>query len=98
MEQQIRHAPMALDVMASICILAANTRDFSLLTDEKTRDDVGYDLLKFPESFTASLSQLSEEAYYAFQEAHSGMFEIQLKTGDVPRYTLAGVKVLLQVM
>ena len=56
-----------------------------------------FKLIKYPEDFTATLNQLVDETYWAFQKADGGMFDIELNTRDVEIYTTNAVKVLFMV-
>jgi len=41
---------------------------------------------KYPGSFRASLSQVSNETWYSFYQAHKGMYTIKLSTGQVKNH------------
>jgi hypothetical protein len=82
MGSQLSAAPMALKILGQLTLVATN-RDFAL-NDGKT--PVKFDYLKYPGSFRASLSQVSNETWYSFYQAHKGMYRIKLTTGQVKNH------------
>ncbi len=80
MEGQLSAAPLCLSILGQICLVATG-RDFSL-TDSK--DSMAkFQHLTHPDSFRASLCQISNEGYLAFLEADRVMDVIRLSTHQV---------------
>lgn len=77
-EGQLGKAPLCIELLAQLCLIATK-KDFSLLEYNENR----FELLKFPNSFRASLLQVGDEAYWAFNEAHNAMAQIELETYKV---------------
>ena len=69
-------------------------RDFAL-NDGKT--PVTFNYLKYPGSFRASLSQVSNETWYSFYQAHKGMYRIKLTTGQVKNHLKRALDALFKV-
>lgn len=82
MASQLGSAPLAINVLGQLCLIATEV-DFDLRVDGY---NTGFKLLKYPESFRASLCQVSQLGYDAFMEADSCMEKIQLRSAQVSCY------------
>lgn len=95
MEEQIKHAPLALGIMGNICKLAKNiSNDVPINLNDGNTNPERFKLIKYPEDFTATLNQLVDDTYWAFQKADGAMFDIELNTRDVEIYTKNAANVL----
>ena len=77
--------PTSVNILGTLCLLATGP-DFSLKPEN--REEFKFDLLKTPESFRASLCQISNEGYWAFLEADTMMDKIRMLTDQVGSNTL----------
>jgi hypothetical protein len=93
MGSQLSAAPMALKILGQLTLVATN-RDFAL-NDGKT--PVKFNYLKYPGSFRASLSQVSNETWYSFYQAHKGMYRIKGSTGQVKSHLKRALDALFEV-
>jgi len=91
MESHLTQAPVALAVLSRI-VLLATSRDFTL-NDGKSNPEYKY--LTHPNSFRASLNQISNSGYFAFLEAHTGMHRIMLETASAPSVLEEALNILL---
>jgi len=91
MESHLTQAPVALAVLSRI-VLLATSRDFTL-NDGKSNPEYKY--LTHPNSFRASLNQISNSGYFAFLEAHTGMHRIMLETASAPAVLEEALTILL---
>merc|ERR1719153_977347 len=71
-------APLSVNILGTLCLIATGP-DFSLKVK-----DLKFDLLRCPESFRASLCQISNEGYFAFLEADTQMNKIRMLTNEIP--------------
>ena len=72
-------APLSINILGHLCLVATG-KDFPLV--DKT-SDFKFSRLKTPESFRASLCQISNEGYWAFLEADTQMDCIRMQTETV---------------
>jgi len=91
MESHLTHAPVALAVLSRI-VLLATSRDFTL-NDGKSNPEYKY--LTHPNSFRASLNQISNSGYFAFLEAHTGMHRILQETASASAVIEEALNILL---
>ncbi|XP_071159619.1 uncharacterized protein [Mytilus edulis] len=91
-DQFLTPAPCAIALLGDLILISADT-DFSL--DEKPPRD-GFKLLRYPNSFRASLVQVSNAGWGAFNEAHTSMDQIRLHSGNVDGHVKNVVKFLMQ--
>jgi len=73
-------APTSVNLLCKLGLLASSAIDFKLRAPSKGE----YKLLEHPDSFKASLHQVSHWGWRAFQEAHSSMDEIAQRTTQIP--------------
>jgi hypothetical protein len=104
LNSQLACAPYAISVLSTVNLFAAEGIDFELVAKEDLRK---YDLetkkfkdqfkhLKFPTSFRATISNLSNEACNAFIRADSSMHRIMLTMKQVPKHVEGAMKVMVQ--
>ncbi|XP_030640879.1 uncharacterized protein LOC115821244 [Chanos chanos] len=91
-EQYLTPAPLSIAILAELIFISSLT-DFSI-NKNPTKD--GYKYIKYPESFRASLMQVCNSGWWAFNEAHKSMDQIRLHTSTVPDYMKTVVKILFQ--
>ena len=85
-------APMSVGLLGNI-LLVAGQKDFSL---EEAEPRSGFQCIKYPKSFRASLLQLVNESYTAMYESHTKMDQIRLYTLAVPSFLKGAVQILAQ--
>lgn len=91
-DQFLTPAPFAIALLGELILISSDT-DFSL--EEKPPRD-GFKHLRYPNSFRASLVQVSNEGWSAFNEAHTSMDQIFLHSGNVDGHVKNAVRFLLQ--
>ncbi|XP_041067854.1 uncharacterized protein LOC121290884 isoform X2 [Carcharodon carcharias] len=79
-EQFLMPGPLSVAILGEITFLSAG-EDFEI---DKETPIGGFKYLKYPKSFRASLVQVSNQGWEAFQEAHKNMDQIRLHTLTVP--------------
>lgn len=84
-------APMAISLLGNLMLIATKT-DFSL-EDKRPKD--GFKYLKYPSSFRASLLQISNIGFRAFDKAHTNMDQIRLYTTNVDTHMKSIVRLLM---
>jgi len=90
--EMIRPAPMSVNLLARLGLLASSAQDFALKKPKKGE----YKLLYHPDSFKASLHQVTHTGWRAFQEAHSSMDEIAQRTSQIPGTLSNAVDIVVQ--
>ena len=79
MEANLVAAPLSLNILGQLCIVAASSpRDFPL-----KRGDKPFEYLRHPDSFVASLAQVSNEGHAAFYKAHTTLDHIMRASEQV---------------
>ena len=91
-DQFLTPAPYAIAILGELILISADT-DFSL-EDKPPKD--GFQLLRYPNSFRASLVQVSHSGWEAFNEAHTSMDQIKLHSANVDTHVKNAVKFLLK--
>eukprot|EP00026_Physarum_polycephalum_P004372 Phypoly_transcript_04390.p1 GENE.Phypoly_transcript_04390~~Phypoly_transcript_04390.p1 ORF type:complete len:693 (+),score=158.35 Phypoly_transcript_04390:77-2155(+) len=86
----IMPAPLAISLLAQLMLISTKA-DFKLDTPQKELQYV-----KYPNSFRASLVQVSNCGWEAFNKAHSSMLQIAQHSGNVPTKVKNAVACLLQ--
>ena len=71
--------PSSVNILGHLCLIATGP-DFPLL---EAGSDFKFDRLRSPESYRASLCQISNEGYWAFLEADTQMEKIRMMTEQV---------------
>jgi len=93
LNSQLACAPFAISVLSTVNLVAAEGKDFELVEKE---DIPKFDHLKFPNSFRATISDVSNKACNSFIQADSSMHRIWLTMKQVPKDVQGEPKLLLQ--
>ncbi|XP_066472103.1 chromosome partition protein Smc-like [Tiliqua scincoides] len=80
-EEYLSPAPLSIAVLGHLICISAGQGDFSI---NKNPPPQGFEHIKYPNSFRASLCQVSNEGWHAFNEAHVNMDQIRLLTASIP--------------
>ncbi|XP_078261616.1 uncharacterized protein LOC144596745 [Rhinoraja longicauda] len=91
-EQFLMPGPLSVAILGEIIFLSAR-EDFAI---DKGMPKEGFKFIKYPKSFRASLVQVSNEGWEAFQIAHKNMDQIRLLSMTVPTDMREVVKFLMQ--
>ncbi|XP_051868637.1 uncharacterized protein LOC127568668 [Pristis pectinata] len=91
-EQFLMPGPLSVAILGEIIFLSAG-EDFAI---DKNAPKEGFKHMKYPKSFRASLVQVSNKGWEAFQEAHKNMDQIRLLAVTVPTDMRDVVKFLMQ--
>ncbi|XP_072906498.1 uncharacterized protein [Hemitrygon akajei] len=91
-EQFLMPGPISIAILGEIIFLSAG-EDFAI---DKMVPNGGVKYMKYPKSFRASLVQVSNEGWEAFQQAHKNMDQIRLLAVNVPTDMRDVVKFLMQ--
>ncbi|RVE65125.1 hypothetical protein OJAV_G00133430 [Oryzias javanicus] len=91
-ESYLAPAPLSIAIMTEL-VFISSIMDFSI---NKNPPKDGFQYIKYPDSFRASLMQVSNSAWQAFHLAHKNMDQIRIHTSTVPGYMKAAVKILFQ--
>ena len=79
MASQLGSAPLSINILGQLCLVATE-KDFDLRVEGAENN---FDHLKYPESFRASLCQVSQAGYDAFMKGDSCMEKIKLRSAQV---------------
>ncbi|CAF1181434.1 unnamed protein product [Didymodactylos carnosus] len=90
-EDLVVAGPVAVNYVGHLMVLASK-RDFPF---EPNNSNYSYQYIRYPQSFRATLVQLSSEMYNTFLNAHNSMDRIQLNMEQIPRHVNTTVKLLL---
>ncbi|XP_024117351.1 uncharacterized protein LOC112138920 [Oryzias melastigma] len=91
-EGYLTPAPLSIAIMAEL-VFISSIIDFSI---NKNPPKDGFKYIKYPDSFRASLMQISNSGWHAFNLAHKNMDQIRIHTSTVPDYMKTVVKILFQ--
>lgn len=91
-EDFLTPAPMCICLLGELMAIST-TADFTL---ENNPPKDGFRLMKWPNSFRASLTQVVNSGWGAFNEAHKNMDQIRLMSSNVPNHLKDAIKILLQ--
>ncbi|XP_075774201.1 uncharacterized protein LOC112546115 [Pelodiscus sinensis] len=94
-EEFLMPAPISIAILGQLVFISAAQKDFSI---NKNPPKDGFKHIKYPESFRASLCQVSNQGWEAFNAAHVNMDKIRLLSMSVPGRTKTIVKILFQDM
>ncbi|KAM9119109.1 uncharacterized protein ACDP82_015598 [Pangshura tecta] len=92
-EEFLMPAPISIAILGQLVFISAGQGDFSI---NKNPPKDGFKHIKYPESFKASLCQVSNQGWVAFNTAHVNMDQIRLLSMSVPGRMKAIVKILFQ--
>ncbi|XP_057293203.1 uncharacterized protein LOC130621863 [Hydractinia symbiolongicarpus] len=87
-EEKIMPAPYTIALLGQLVIISG-TVDFKLKEPQ-----AGFKHVQWPDSFRATLAQVTGEGYKAFNIAHQSMDEIRLATKEVPAHLKSAVTIL----
>ena len=90
-ERYLTPAPATIAILGQL-ILISTYKDFSL---QDKKESIKFKLLKYPDSFRASLVQVSNSGWVAFNKAHTCMDQVRLYSGNVDKHVKTAVKFLL---
>jgi hypothetical protein len=91
-EALVVSGPLSINYLASLLVISSQ-KDFSFV---RPTPDFIYRYIRYPNSFRATLTQLSGEMYQTFLDAHTSMNQIQLSMQQIPRNIHTTLKVLTQ--
>ncbi|XP_072123087.1 uncharacterized protein [Mobula birostris] len=91
-EEFLMPGPLSIAILGEIIFISAG-EDFAI---DKIVPKEGFKYMKYPKSFRASLVQVSNEGWRAFQEAHKNMDQIRLLAVNIPIDMRDVVKFLMQ--
>lgn len=91
-EEFLTPAPMCICLLGELMVISTRA-DFSL---EQTPPKDGFKLMRWPNSFRASLVQITNSGWRAFNEADKTMDQVRLMTAQVPGHLKDAIKILLQ--
>ncbi|XP_078085499.1 uncharacterized protein LOC144504276 [Mustelus asterias] len=91
-EQFLMPGPLSVAILGEIIFISAG-EDFEI---DKNAPIGGFKYMKYPKSFRASLVQVSNQGWEAFQEAHKNMDQIRLHSLTVPIDMKEAVKFIMQ--
>ena len=84
-------APQSIALLGHLIIISSDT-DFSL---QDKKGSINFEVLKYPDSFRASLVQVSHKGWDAFNKAHTSMDQIRLYSSNVDKHVKTAVKFLV---
>ncbi|KAL2102285.1 hypothetical protein ACEWY4_001453 [Coilia grayii] len=91
-DKYLTPAPMSVAVLGELVFLSSKD-DFSI---NKNPPKDGFKYMKYPNSFKASLMQVCNSGWSAFNEAHNSMDQIRLHTANVPMHVRTVVEIILK--
>ncbi|KAG8127730.1 hypothetical protein E2320_014623 [Naja naja] len=94
-EEFLMPAPISIAILGELIFISTGQGDFSI---NMLPPEEGFQHLKYPESFKASLCQVSNQGWAAFNEAHVNMDQIRLLASSIPEQMNTIVRTLIQEM
>jgi hypothetical protein len=91
-EEFLMPAPISIAILGELVFISSGT-DFSI---NKNAPKDGYKLIRYPDSFRASLMQVTNSGWAAFNEAHKNMDQVRLHSYNVGGYVKMAVTILMQ--
>ena len=85
-------APVAISILGQLILMSTQVRDFRI---DNPPPIPGFKLVKYPNSFRATLVQISQSGHSAFRKAHTNMDEIRVLYDTVPSRVKDVVRYLL---
>ncbi|KAJ1212868.1 hypothetical protein NDU88_000512 [Pleurodeles waltl] len=92
-EEFLMPAPISIAILGELAAISSGQGDFSINLNPPKN---GFKYMKYPESFSASLMQVCNTAWFAFNTANKNMDQIRLLTSQIPRANTQIVKTLSQ--
>lgn len=89
-EQFLMPAPTVIALLGGLTVLSGKV-DFSL---NERPPAAGFKYVRHPDSFRASLVQVSNDGWSAFHNAHRNMDTIQLNMQQIPVHVKTAMKVI----
>ncbi|XP_078533345.1 uncharacterized protein LOC144819251 [Lissotriton helveticus] len=90
-EEFLLPLPISIAILGELAVLSSSGGDFSINLNPPTD---GYKYMKYPKSFAASLMQVCNSAWFAFNTANKNMDQIRLLSGFIPSANAEIVKIL----
>ena len=91
-QQLISAGPMTINILGQLIVISTKI-DFSLKT---SAPDYQFKYIRHPESYRATLIQIANDGWEAFNQAHSSMNMIQLYMAQVPGHVKTSLQILAQ--
>ncbi|EMP42330.1 hypothetical protein UY3_00408 [Chelonia mydas] len=92
-EEYLMPGPISIAILGELACIAAGQGDFSI---NKTPPVHDFKYIRHPDSFLASLTQVSHAGWHAFNIAHKNMDQIRLLSMSVPSHMKTIVQTLFQ--
>ncbi|XP_078530730.1 uncharacterized protein LOC144817788 [Lissotriton helveticus] len=92
-EEFLMPCPISIAILGELACISSASGDFSINLNPPAS---GYKYMQYPESFSASLMQISNKAWNSFNTANKNMDRIRLLTGGLPRDIKELVTILFQ--
>ncbi|XP_078530592.1 uncharacterized protein LOC144817705 [Lissotriton helveticus] len=92
-EEFLMPAPISIAILGELAAISSGQGDFSINLNPPKN---GFKYMKYPESFSASLMQVCNAAWFSFNTANKNMDQIRLLTSQIPRANTQIVKTLSQ--
>ena len=89
-EQLIVPAPVGIAALSQLLISASRASDFQI----NKIDNDKIPLVRHPESFRKTLTQIANDAQFAFIVAHNNMIKIHLEMDRVPDYVRDSIEII----
>ncbi|KAJ1212914.1 hypothetical protein NDU88_000557 [Pleurodeles waltl] len=90
-EEFLMPAPISIAILGELAAISSAGGDFSINLNSPKG---GHEFMKYPDSFAASLMQICNSAWFAFNTANKNMDQIRLLSGFIPRANVEVVKIL----
>lgn len=92
-EEYLMPGPISIAILGELACIAAGQGDFAI---NLAPPQGGYKYMRYPDSFQASLMQVSNSGWHAFSIAHKNMDGIRLLSMSVPEQIKMVIKTLFQ--
>ncbi|XP_039213038.1 uncharacterized protein LOC120314233 isoform X2 [Crotalus tigris] len=92
-EEYLMPGPISIALLGELACIAAGEGDFAI---NLAPPEGGYKYMRYPDSFRASLMQVSNSGWHAFSIAHKNMDGIRLLSMSVPEQIKMVMKTLFQ--
>ena len=91
-ENLLSPAPLSIAILGDLMVVGSQFLDTNIDDEVPTG---GFQYIKWPKSFTATLLQIGHEGYDAFLKAHTNMDKIRLYSLNVPSYMREATKIIV---
>lgn len=92
-EEYLMPGPISIAILGELACIAAGQGDFAI---NLAPPQGGYKYMRYPDSFQASLMQVSNSGWHAFSIAHKNMDGIRLLSMSIPEQIKMIIKTLFQ--